>query len=105
MFQALSGMKVPLARFGYWIAILVMATYAFVSLRGPRGLPALIEKQRQIREMEERNAAMAREIERIREHIKRLSDNPTEQELEIRERLKLVRPGEKVYITGEPEKK
>ncbi len=52
--------------------------------------------------MEERNAKLDREIERMRDHIKRLETNPSEQELEVRERLKLVKPGEKVYITGKP---
>ena len=47
----------------------------------------------------------AKEIERMREHLQRLSNDPAEQELEIRDRLKLVHPGEKVYITGDPDKK
>jgi cell division protein FtsB len=45
-----------------------------------------------------------KEIERMRDHIKRLTDNPAQQELEIRGRLKLVKPGEKVYVTGDPAK-
>jgi cell division protein FtsB len=68
-------------------------------------MAALIEKERTVGRMEQRNAELAREIERKREHIKRLAENPTEQELEIRERLKLVHPGEKIFITGEPDKK
>ena len=48
---------------------------------------------------------MAREIEQKREHIRRLAENPAEQEKEIRQRLKLVHPGERIYIVGEPEKK
>ena len=83
----------------------MVISYAFFTLRGPRGIPGLIEKQRQIQETEKRNAALTREIERKREHIKRLTDNPAEQELEIRQRLKLVHPGEKIYIVGEPERK
>ena len=34
----------------------------------------------------------------------RLDKNPSEQEREIRERYKLVHPGETVFITGEPKK-
>jgi cell division protein FtsB len=105
MFQALVPMKVPLARFAYLVAFLVVATYAFVTLRGPHGIHALREKQRVIQEMEKRNSEAAKEIERMREHLQRLSDDPAEQELEIRQRLKLVHPGEKVYITGDPDKK
>lgn len=80
-------------------------TYAFFTLRGPHGIPGLVERQRQIREMQQRNADLDKQIERMRDHIKRLTDNPSQQELEIRERLKLVKPGEKVYITGDPAKK
>ena len=93
-------MKAPLSRFAYVIALLLVATYALVTLRGPKGLTALAEKRVQIRDMEKRNAALAREIERKRAHIHRLNDNPAEQELEIRERLKLIHPNEKVYIIG-----
>ena len=98
-------MKAPLSRLAYVIAFLSVTGYAFFTLRGPKGVPGLIEKQRQIQELEKRNTALAREIEQKREHIKRLTGNPAEQEMEIRQRLKLVHPGEKVYIVGEPEKK
>src|ERR1044071_9776767 len=100
-----SQMKASLSRFAYLIAILLVASYALVTLRGPKGLHALSEKRAEIREMEKSNALLAREIERKREHIRRLSDNPAEQEQEIRERLKLVHPNEKVYITGSSAKK
>jgi cell division protein FtsB len=98
-------MKVSLARYAYAIAFLLVASYAVVTLRGPKGVHALFDKQALIRQMEKRNADLDKEIERKREHIKRLSDNPSEQELEIRGRLKLVHPNEKVFITGPPEKK
>jgi cell division protein FtsB len=63
-----------------------------------------MEKQRLIQEMQQRNAIEAQKIERIKEHIKRLDGNPDEQEREIRARLKLVHPDEKVFITGDPAK-
>ena len=98
-------MKVPIARIAYLLVFLCAVSYAFVTLRGSKGVPALLEKQRQIRLIEQQNADMAKEIERKREHIKRLENSPAQQELEIRERLKLVHPGEKIFITGEPDKK
>jgi cell division protein FtsB len=97
-------MKASVSRVAYALAVLLIASYAFVTLRGPKGFHAIAEKRVQIRELEKRNAALAQEIERKREHIRRLNDNPAEQELEIRERLKLVRPNEKVYIIGSPQK-
>jgi cell division protein FtsB len=105
MFQARSEMRALFTRWALGAAFLAVATYAFVTLRGPRGIHALVEKQRLIQEMEKRNAAEAQQIERIKEHIQRLNDNPEEQELEIKERYKLVHPGEEVFITGAPEKK
>jgi cell division protein FtsB len=96
-------MKAPLVRMAYFAAFLAAASYAFFTLHGPHGIPWLLEKQREIHEMEEKNAKLDREIERMRDHIKRLETNPSEQELEVRERLKLLKPGEKVYITGKPE--
>ena len=93
-------MKSNLARFAYAVAFLLVAAYAVVTFRGPKGVHALVEKQSQIQEQEKRNAELTRDLDRERERIRRLKDNPSEQDLEIRERLKLVRPGEKVYITG-----
>lgn len=98
-------MKTPLARFAYAIALLLVAGYAWITLRGPSGLHALYERRAEIWELEKRDATLAQEIERKRERIRRLSENPDEQELEIRERLKLVKPDEKVYIIGDPAKK
>jgi cell division protein FtsB len=93
-------MKAPLARFAYVIVFLVVATYAFFAY--PKGMHAWQEKQRQIQDMEKRNAALAQDVERKKEHVSRLVNNPAEQELEIRKRLKLLRPDEKSYIVGAP---
>lgn len=95
-------MKGPIVRMAYFAAFLAAASYAFFTLHGPRGVPWLLEKRREIHEMEDRNAKLDREIERMRDHIKRIETDPAEQELEVRERLKLVKPGEKVYLTGKP---
>ena len=93
-------MKSSVAELGYGVAVLIAASYAFVTLRG--GIPALIQKQSEIRTLEKQNADLAREIEFRRERIQRLREDESEQELEIRQRLKLVRPGEKVFILQEP---
>ena len=95
-------MKAPFARFAFSVAILGASSYALVALRGSAGMQALAEKEARIKELEKRNEALAKEIERKRERIKRLGENSSEQELEIRDRLKLVHPNEKVYIIGDP---
>jgi len=93
-------LRSSVAKLGYAVAVLVAASYAFVTLHG--GIPALIQKQSEIRTLEKQNADLAREIEFRRERIQRLREDESEQELEIRQRLKLVRPGEKVFILQEP---
>jgi cell division protein FtsB len=98
-------MKAPMNRLAYVMAFFMVIVYAFFTLRGPRGIPGLLDRQRQIQQMEKTNTALAQEIEQKREHIQRLTDNPSEQEKEIRQRMKLVHPGERIYINGDAEKK
>ena len=78
--------------------IAVVTGYGWIALHGPQGIQALLEKHRMIRELQEQNAAMALENQRRRERITRLKDSPSEQEMEIRKQLKLVRPGETTFI-------
>jgi cell division protein FtsB len=92
-------MKAPL-RIVYVIVFLVVVTYAFFAY--PKGMHAWQEKQRLIEAKEASNGALAQEVERKKEHVQRLINNPAEQELEIRKRLKLLKPDEKSYIVGEP---
>jgi hypothetical protein len=98
-------MKVTMGRCAYALALLMLMGYAYIALLGSRGLPALFARKAQIRQAEERNADLMKQIERKREHIRRLESNPAEQELEIQERLKLVRPNQRIFITGAPEKR
>lgn len=91
-------MKSSITKFAGIAALLLLAGYAVIALQGPQGVPGLIEKRRLIREYEKKNAEMARKIEEQRARIGRFSDSPAGQEMEIRQRLKLVKPGEKVFI-------
>ena len=98
-------MKAPLSRLAYVMVFLTVTGYAFFTLRGPKGIPGLLGQTAPDPGIGKARHRVAREIEQKREHIKRLTGNPAEQEMEIRHRLKLVHPGEKIYILGEPEKK
>ena len=85
-------------RAGYIIAFAMAVVYGVVALRGPQGVSALLEKRQEVRLLEEQNAAQAAENERRRERIRRLEESSTEQEMEIRKQLKLLRPGETTFI-------
>jgi cell division protein FtsB len=91
-------------RAGYILAFALAVVYGVVALRGPQGVSALLDKRQEVRQLEEQNAAKAAENERRRERIHRLEENSTEQEMEIRKQLKLLRPGETTFILEDPPK-
>jgi len=95
-------MKAPLTRIALLVVFLGAVSYAFVAF--PRGMHSWRDRQRIIEEKEKSNTILVQQVERQKERIRRLANDPVEQELEIRRRLKLARPDEKVFITGEPEK-
>jgi cell division protein FtsB len=76
-----------------------LAAYAVIMLRGPQGLSALSEKQKQIRVLEEDNANLAREVEARKQHIKRLESDPSTQVLELR-KLGFVGHGDTSFNVG-----
>jgi cell division protein FtsB len=83
------------------IAFALMGVFGLRQLSGPQGLPALREKWDEIRQLEEDNANLQRENDYRRDRIKKLESSPSEQELEIRKKLKLLRPGETSFILPE----
>jgi cell division protein FtsB len=71
------------------------------ALVGARGLPAVLQAQRD-------HGAMATDLERVREdnqrlrqHIKRLREDPATIEEIARRELGLIKPGEKVFIIAD----
>jgi cell division protein FtsB len=97
-------MKISAAKTCYAVVVLCGVTYAFVELRGPNGIQGFLDKRNQVQEYESGNEQLRREIEQKQERIKRLESDPGEQEIEIRQRLKLAAPGEKIYIIDEKRK-
>jgi cell division protein FtsB len=83
------------------IAFVLIGAYGLMELRGPQGLPALRQRWTEIRKLEEENANLQRENDYRRERIKKLEGSVSEQELEIRKKLKLLRPGETSFILPE----
>lgn len=80
------------------VAFGLLGAYGVVALRGPQGIPALREKWDEIRKLEEENANLQRENDYRRDRIRKLEASPSDQELEIRKKLKLLRPGETTFI-------
>jgi hypothetical protein len=97
-------MKKILAPVTFLAIAVVVGIYGYLALSKPQGIPALHGKWNEIRKMEEDNAALQRENEYRRKRIDKLRDNTSEQELEIRKKLKLLRPGETSFILPEQPK-
>ena len=91
-------MKNVVRRAVFLLVVAVIGVYGYLALRGPQGLPALRGKWREIRTLEEDNANLQRENQYRRDRIKKLEESPSAQELEIRQKLKLNRPGETSFI-------
>lgn len=91
-------MKSSVIRVGYGLALAVSIGYAFVTMRGPHGIASYVEKRQEIRELETSNAVLTRENQLKKEYIGRLQQNTEEQQLEIRRKLRLVKPHEKVFM-------
>ncbi len=94
-------MQSPVSRIGYLTLIVFAVAWAFYILRGPNGVPGWLQKRQRIQQLEERNREMARQLELRRDGIRTLEDYVPAQELEIRKRLKLVKPDEKIYVIGQ----
>lgn len=86
------------------IVVALIGAYGLAKLRGPQGLPALRQQWDQVRQFEEENANLQRENDYRRDRIKKLESSQSEQELEIRKKLKLLRPGETSFILPEQAK-
>jgi cell division protein FtsB len=88
-----------------WVAGVTLAlAYMWMAFSGPQGIHTLIQKHDEIRLLEQQNADKARQIDALRQRIRRLEQSDSEQELEIRKQLKLLRPGETTFLLPDPPK-
>jgi cell division protein FtsB len=97
-------MKISVVRVAYTAIVLAGIVYAFAELSGPNGIQGMLEKRRQVHELEVSNEQLQKDLEQKQERIQRLQNDPREQEMEIRERLKLASPNEKIFIIDEKHK-
>lgn len=82
----------------YLVALVSMAVYGYIALTGPQGIPALRAKWNEIHQLEEQNKSLERDNQARKDRLERLKNNPAEQDLEIRKRLKVQKPGETSFI-------
>ncbi len=72
--------------------------YGFAEFRGPNGYLGLLQKREQVHTLEQENAKLRAEIDKLDKRVDKLQHDPAAQEQEIRKRLHMVKPGETVYV-------
>jgi cell division protein FtsB len=88
-----NGMKEKLQKAGYAALAVLLGGYAVVHLTGSQGIPALLEKRKQIRALQEENRGIRHEIEEKRVYLNDLASSPEAQKRLVRERLHYVEDG------------
>lgn len=91
-------MKSSAIRWGGAFAATGLGAALFIVLRVPQEYTAWTHKQAEIRQMQRKVADLARDNEQKRQRLQELERNPSVQEMEIRERLKMLRKNEKQFI-------
>jgi cell division protein FtsB len=90
-----------------FLCFTALGTYAYVTFQGPHGIPALKEKRRQIVALQEENATLAANNRKLADYVDKLGNDKNAQQKKVRERLKLLQPGEtQLMLPGKtPEQK
>jgi hypothetical protein len=76
--------------------ILLLGGYSYLTLR--ERIPALLEKREEIRREQEANIEIVRENDYKRERLKKLLESKSQQDLEIRKKLKMLHENETEFI-------
>jgi cell division protein FtsB len=79
-------------------AALGSVAFGLVEFRGLDGYTGLSQRRDEVLRLERENAHLREEIDRLDKRVDHLNRDPAAQELEIRKRYGLVKPGETVYL-------
>ena len=96
--------SVPLRTVICTVALILAGCYLLFTFRGPNGIPMIIEKRRQVRELQEQNANLEREIQMKKERIRGLSEDRSKVELEVRKELRLLKKNETSFVLQDQKK-
>ncbi|HEV8343770.1 MAG TPA: septum formation initiator family protein [Candidatus Binatia bacterium] len=92
--------KISQLRFFIWGFVLLLITLSLFSIFADRGAIHLWRLQEEKKRLDERNFALQKENEGLRDRIHRLRHDDLYLEQVAREELGLVRPGEVIYRFG-----
>ena len=99
-------MMALLRQIGYVAAVAIACFYAFVVLRGPNGIPAMLERTSQVEKLEKEIKDLDSRITDKQVFLDEVRKNPEVREREIRRQLNKVKPGETIiFIEEKPQPK
>jgi cell division protein FtsB len=101
----MSAFKISQLRFFIWGFVLLLITLSLFSIFGDRGAIHLWRLEEEKKRLDERNFALQKENEGLRDRIHRLRYDDLYLEQVAREELGLVRPGEVIYRFGSSQSK
>lgn len=85
-------------RLVHWLLLFASAFIIVNGLVGERGLLAMLRAQHEYDQLSAEIARQRAENERLREQVRRLTEDPSAIEEIARRELGLIRPGERVFI-------
>ncbi|MGQ9634110.1 MAG: hypothetical protein ACUVXB_07665 [Bryobacteraceae bacterium] len=88
----------------YLLSGMAVIGLAIYRLAGPQGIRLLIEKHREIRTFEKGNLEIERELKERLERLRRLEEDSSEVEAEIRKQWRLQKKDETTFLLPEPKK-
>ena len=94
-------MMALLRQIGYVAAVAIACFYAFVVLRGPNGIPAMLERTHQVQKLEQEIKDLDSKISDKQVFLNEVRKNPEVREREIRRQLNKVKPGETIIYLEE----
>lgn len=79
-------------------ALILAGGYLLFSFLGPDGIPRVLEKRREIRELQQQNAGLQRQLEESRERIRLFKDSAGERDRRVREDQGKLKEDETTFI-------
>ena len=79
-------------------ALVVAGGFLLFSFLGPNGIPMVLEKRRQIRELQEQNLGLQRQIQESRDRIRSFQENASERDRRVRENQGKLKKDETTFV-------
>ncbi|MBI4889557.1 MAG: septum formation initiator family protein [Acidobacteria bacterium] len=95
-------MSFLIRQLGYVAVAAVACFYVFVALRGPNGIPTMMEKRRQIEHLKLENDALRQEIDRRKVAIEQLQTSDDARRRAVREQTRKAMEGDITVYLPEP---